>query len=306
MLDILIKASAFILIIALGYFFKVREMISDDQGKAMSKVVMTITLPCALLLSARSISISLVLLVPTLIAILANFTMLTIGYFRGHRKEATAYSQEVIQLAGFNIGNFAFPFVQSFFPASYLMFLLLFDTGNAIMVFGGNVSVASFLSKVEGKMTLKMVLSKLFRSVPFCTYLLCFILSLFHLSLPSSILSIVKIGADANPFMAMFVLGVMVDFRIGKAELKELISLLALRFLGATLMVMLVYLLPIEQVVKEMLTICLIAPIAVVSPLFARDLGSKSAIPATLNSLSILMSICLMTGYLLWLSLIHI
>ncbi|MDQ8758743.1 hypothetical protein [Streptococcus ruminantium] len=45
---------------------------------------------------------------------------------------------------------------------------------------------------------------------------------------------------------------------------------------------------------KIMLLICLASPISVMSPVYALKLGSYSAEPANLNSLSILVSLVLM------------
>lgn len=299
MLDILIKASAFVLVVLLGYLLKVGGMISDKEGRAMAKVVMNVTLPSALLISAKTITISSQLIIPMMIALLGNFLMIMIGYLKGRGKTPLEQSQEIIQLAGFNVGNFAFPFVQSFFPASYLITVILFDIGNAIMVFGGNVSMASGLAKLDGRMTLKKFISKLFHSIPFCTYLFCFCLAFLRLQLPDAVLSIAKIAADANPFMAMLVLGIMVDFRMNKAQVAEIGRLLGLRLLGSGIMIAFVMLLPLTSIAKDMLTICLLAPIAVVSPLFARELGSESSTPATINSLTIISSIVLITLFII-------
>lgn len=299
MLDILIKASAFVLVVLLGYLFKVGGMISDKEGRAMAKVVMNVTLPSALLISAKTITISSQLIIPMMIALLGNFLMIMIGYLKGRGKTPLEQSQEIIQLAGFNVGNFAFPFVQSFFPASYLITVILFDIGNAIMVFGGNVSMASGLARLDGRMTLKKFISKLFHSIPFCTYLFCFCLAFFRLQLSDAVLSIAKIAADANPFMAMLVLGIMVDLRMNRTQVTEIVRLLGLRLLGSGIMIALVMLLPLTSIVKDMLTICLLAPIAVVSPLFARELGSESATPATINSLTIISSIVLITLFII-------
>ncbi len=48
-----------------------------------------------------------------------------------------------MQLSGYNIGTFTLPFVQAFFPASSLLSVIVFDAGNAIMVLGGNYSIAT-------------------------------------------------------------------------------------------------------------------------------------------------------------------
>lgn len=299
MFDILIKASAFVLAVILGYYFKVKGTVTAEQGKAISKLVVNVTLPAALLMSAKSIQISLFLLIPMGLALAGNFLMLAAGYVRGRQADSVRKAQETIQLAGYNIGNFAFPFVQSFFPASYLIYVILFDTGNALMVFGGNYAVANAVSQVGEKMSAKDVLKKLFSSVPFCMYLVCFTLSIFQLQIPRPVLTIAKLAADANPFLAMFVLGNMVDLQMSKSVFKELAELLAIRLSGAASLIILLYMLPIELKIKHMLTICLLAPIAVLTPLYAQELGSDSPTPANINSLTILSSIILITGFIL-------
>ncbi|MGT2933120.1 AEC family transporter [Streptococcus catagoni] len=299
MLDILVKAGAFVLAVVLGYIFKLKGLVGASEGRALSKIVMNLTLPAALLISAKDLKISLFLLIPVSLALLGNFLMLALGFYRGHKKSAVQKAQETVQLAGYNVGNFAFPFVQSFFPASYLIYVILFDTGNALMVFGGNYVVANAASQLGHRMRPRDVLKKLLSSVPFCTYLICFSLSLLKLKIPLPLLSIAKIAADANPFLAMFVLGNMVDFQLSRAAFKELSELLTIRVLGNGLLIVLVYLLPIDLTIKEMLSICLMAPIAVLTPIFARELGSHSPTPANINSLTILISVFMITAYIL-------
>ncbi|EHI70398.1 AEC family transporter [Streptococcus ictaluri] len=300
MFHVLLKASAFILIIVLAYVLKVYHVLSPKDVKSFSKLLMNVTLPSALIVSTQSISITATLLLPILIAILGNLTLLGIGYVRGRHKPSQEKAQEMMQLAGYNIGTFAFPFVQSFFPSSYLIYVILFDTGNAFMVFGGNYSLISLIAKLEEKVTVLGMLKKLCRSLPFCTYLFCFCLSLFQVTIPENIVTLVKVAADANPFVAMMVLGLMVDFKFSKEVLKSLGQLLSLRLLGSLIMLVFLYSLPLELAIKEMLTICLIAPISVVTPLYVRQLGSDSSLPATLNSVTILSSVALMTLFMVF------
>lgn len=302
MLPIIVKASGFILVILLAYVLKQKGILTSEHGRGFSTILMTVTLPCALLVSTRSLNMSALLLIPMGLGIAGNLLLLGIGYLRGRHKEPVAQSQDMIQLVGYNIGTFAFPFVQSFFPASYLMQVILFDTGNALMVFGGNYTITSLVSRVGEQVTLKAIFKKLFRSVPFCTYLLCFGLSLWNITLPTALLTLAKLGADANPFVAMLTLGLMVDFRLSRQDLKELGQLIGLRVFASFLMLVCLSQLPIDLVIKKMLAICLIAPISVVTPLYARELGSESALPATVNSLSIAISIILMTVLILFVS----
>lgn len=131
------------------------------------------------------------------------------------------------------------------------MQVILFDTGNALMVFGGNYTITSLVSRVGEQVTLKAIFKKLFRSVPFCTYLLCFGLSLWNITLPTALLTLAKLGADANPFVAILTLGLMVDFRLSRQDLKELGQLIGLRVFASFLMLVCLYQLPIDLVIKK-------------------------------------------------------
>ena len=49
MLDILIKAFGFILIIVIGFLLKSKGICKREHGQFLSTIIMNITLPCALL-----------------------------------------------------------------------------------------------------------------------------------------------------------------------------------------------------------------------------------------------------------------
>ncbi|EHJ56117.1 hypothetical protein HMPREF9318_01359 [Streptococcus urinalis FB127-CNA-2] len=294
MIDILIKSMGFILIICLGYLLKVKRFLSLEDGKAISRLVINVTLPCALILSTREINVSAELFILLFVGFFSNCLLLFLGYMQGRHFDSILKGQSIIQLAGFNVGNFAFPFVQSFFPIQYGVSVILFDIGNAIMVFGGNYALSSSISGIGEKLSFRGLIKTLLHSVPFCTYLVCFILSLLKWTIPDSIVSVIKLGADANPFLAMLSLGTMVDLSINKSQIKELFQLLASRLLLTFLIIAILNLLPISSIAKEMVTICLLAPIAVVTPIFAQKLGSSSSTPANVSTLSIFSSILLM------------
>jgi hypothetical protein len=50
---------------------------------------------------------------------------------------------------------------------------------------------------------------------------------------------------------------------------------------------------------KKMLVLVMFAPVSGVAPVFSNKLGSKSPVPAAINSISIMMSICILTCLIL-------
>ena len=54
MFDILIRACFFLLMVVLGYVMKKIGVLTKEDGVAVARVILNITLPCAILVSFRS------------------------------------------------------------------------------------------------------------------------------------------------------------------------------------------------------------------------------------------------------------
>lgn len=295
MIAILLKAFGFMLVIGLGYYLKMMGIVEKKDVKIFSTIVMNVTLPCALLASASEVKLSGLLLIPLLLGFASNLLMDAIGYWEARKGSIVEKGAGMVQISGFNIGTFSLPFIQTFFPASYLTSVLLFDTGNALMVLGGNYTLAASLNHEKEPMMLKMIGKNLFSSLPFKVYLGTLLLAAFHISIPQEILSITNIAGNANPFLAMLMLGMMVDVEVNWKDCKRLMKLLAIRVTMALgLGVAFYFLLPIPLDMRQMLIICVASPISVVAPVYVMQLDGNASEAANLNSLSILVSLLVM------------
>lgn len=296
MSDILIRALGFLSVIALGYLLKLRGVVQREDAGIFSTLVMNVTMPCAILASASSIQLGGGMFVPLLLGFVMNLVMDGVGYWEARGRGKMAQGVGLVQISGYNIGTFTLPFVQAFFPVNYLVPVLLFDTGNALMVLGGNYTLASSLDRKREKMGLSAILRTLFGSVPLAVYLLTFVLSGLGLQMPKSILSMTSIAASANPFLAMLMLGMMIDVQLEKKDLLHLVRLLLYRLTVSCIAALAIYyLLPLSLIVRQMLVICVFSPISVVATVYAYKLGSRSSEPANLNSLCILTNLVIMT-----------
>lgn len=103
------------------------------------------------------------------------------------------------------------------------------------MVLGGNFTLAANLNRKQEAMSLGDILRNLFGSIPFAVYLVTFLLAALDLQVPQPILSITNIAANANPFLAMLMLGIMIDLRLQKQDIQDLFRLLGLRLLVSLL-----------------------------------------------------------------------
>ena len=149
MLDILMRAGSFIAIIVMGYLLKRIGFFKQEDFTVLSKIVIKITLPCAIITSFAGKTIDPALLSLTFIAIGCGITYIVIGYLinRNHSREQRSF--EMLNLPGYNIGTFVIPFAQSFLGALGVITVSLFDTGNAVICLGGAFSIAAMVKDLH-------------------------------------------------------------------------------------------------------------------------------------------------------------
>lgn len=302
MQDVIIKSLTFILIIIIGYQLKQAKVLRKEDANVIATVIMNITLPCALLTSANGIELDITILILILIGIISNVAMIIIGYLaslHGNRKMQGAY---MINTSGYNIGNFVLPFVQSFFPGMGVVYLCSFDIGNALMGLGITYAIADHVASGDNHFDGKELLKKLFSSIPFDVYVLIFILAIFKLQIPSPILSIASTIGAGNSFLAMLMIGLMLEIKVSSEEVKNIVKILSLRILGTiTLSLITFFVLPLPLLAKEILIMAYFAPLSSVSAVFTKKIGYHGDMSASANSLSILISIvCMMILLLLF------
>ncbi|HEM5122064.1 TPA: transporter [Streptococcus suis] len=287
-MTIIARALGFIFVIGLGYTLKVKGIVRREDATIFSSLVMNITLPVSLLVASATAQVSIDLYVTFILGILCNLFLDMVGYWEA-KKSGQQTSIGLMQLSGYNIGTFTLPFVQAFFPLSSLLSV------NAIMVLGGNYSIAAGVDEEQERMTAATFIKSLSRSVPLVVYLVSLSLAICSIKLPRELISALTIASNANPFLAMLMLGILLDLKLNWKEISRLAYLLSLR-LGANILIagVIYFLLPIDKTMKIMLLVCLVSPISVMSPIYALKLGSRSAEPANVNSLSILVSLVMM------------
>lgn len=300
MFDVLIKSFTFVLIIVIGYTFKKLKILNKRDSNIIATIIMNITLPCALLTSANGIELNNVILILIMIGILSNVIMMIIGYISSLKETNKLKAAFMINTSGYNIGNFVLPFIQSFFPGLGVVYLCSFDIGNALMGLGITYAVSDHVASGENHFSLKELFKKLFSSIPFDVYVLIFILAIFKLQIPSPILSIASTIGAGNSFLAMLMIGLMLEIKISPTETKNVVKVLCLRILGTIVISLITYfLIPLPLLAKKILIIAYFAPLSTVSAVFTKKIGYEGDMAATANSLSIIISIICMTALLM-------
>ncbi|AJH78206.1 AEC family transporter [Heyndrickxia coagulans] len=293
---VLTKAASFILIIVLGYILKRIGFFKPDDFQLVSRMVLNITLPCAVITNFEKLSLETSLLMLVAIGVFCNLVMIATGYIVSWRRTHTEKAFNMINYSGYNIGCFTLPYVQNFLGPVGVVATCLFDAGNSVLCTGGTYSIASAVANNE-RTNAASYLKKMFSSIPMDTYLIMLVLSLLHITLPTGVTAFTGIVGQANGFLAMLMIGIGFELRLEKSQVSGILKAVIIRYGMAILFAAFFYfLLPLPLEVRLVLVIIAFAPISAVCTAFTQKCGGNVAMSSTLNSLSILISIVLMTS----------
>jgi len=301
MQEIISRAGCFIAIILLGYILRKKNFFKEGDFTVLSKIVLKITLPAAIITSFAGKEIDLTLLSLALISIGAGLVYMIVMYVLNAKRGKDAQAFEILNAAGYNIGNFTLPFVQSFLGPMGVIATSLFDVGNACICLGGAYSVASII-KGGGKFSPLKIIKALSKSVAFDCYILMVVLKVLHLELPGVVISFADIIANGNAFMAMLMIGVGFKLSGDKSQIGSIVRVLTVRYSIAALLAVGCYtLLPFELEVRQALVILVFSPIASAAPAFTGDIKGDVGLSSALNSISIVCSIIIIVALLVFL-----
>lgn len=284
------------MIIVVGYVLKCRGFFHAKDFFMISKIVINITLPSAIISNFSRITMEKSLLLMCVIGFASNIILVLLGYLinLGGTKEDQAF--DMVNLSGYNIGNFTMPFVQSFLGPVGFAVTSLFDAGNAVMCTGITYSLASAVLGTGDKVSIKAVLRKLFSSVPFDSYVVMTTLTIMNIKLPGVLLDFTGTVGSANAFLALLMLGIGFEVNMDKGKVARIIKLLVLRYGSAVLFSLaFFFLMPFSLEVRQALAILSFGPVSSVSPAFTGNLGGDVELASAVNSLSIIASIISIT-----------
>lgn len=125
-----------LMIIEIGYIVKRTGLVTKKEGQTLNKLVLNITLPALILVTFSEMTKEPNLLWLSLICIVYGVILLFFTKTIFKREVRPNQGVFVISLLGFNIGLFAYPFVETIWGMEGLKYIAFFDMGNAFLVFG--------------------------------------------------------------------------------------------------------------------------------------------------------------------------
>lgn len=297
MYDILLKSSAFIFVIFLGYFLKKRGFYSPNDSKFVSKTVINLILPSAIISSFGRFQKDNSLFILIFLGLFCNALLVFLGYAFSKGKGNKIRALYMLNFSGYNIGNFTLPFVQNFLDPFAVIAICMFDIGNSISCTGGSYAVTTMVtSSTHEKKSFKFLFERLFKSVPFMTYMLMLLLAILNIQIPRPIVSITSLIGTANGFMAMLMIGLMFEIEFKWSYISQAFFILGIRYSIALLLAVVFYnFLPFPQIIRQVLAIAIFAPISSLSPYFTEKCEGDYGLASFVSSLSIMISIVIMT-----------
>lgn len=287
-------------IIILGWTLRRLGFFKEGDFQVLSKIVLRITLPASIVYSFSDKEINPSMLLLSVFGFSLGIVYIGIGYLisMGKGKEQKAFS--ILNISGYNIGNFTLPFAQGFLGPAGVVTTSLFDTGNAFICLGVSYSVAAMVQRGE-KFSVMKILRDLCKSVPFVTYITMALLALLRVRLPSPVIDFASLLGNANAPMAMLMLGVGFKISGDSSQIHSIVKVLLVRY-GVAIAISLscFFLLPAALETRQTLALLVFSPIASAAPAFTSELGGDTGLSSAVNSLSIVISlICIVTVLLL-------
>ena len=293
---ILMRASGLLLMIALAFFLKRMGVFSLEDSGFLSKLVLKVTLPMAIISNFQGLTLNRSYLAAIGIGFGVNLIAIAVVLLLTRKKLPEHRAFYIINTSGFNIGLCTLPYLSGFFAADAVALICMFDVGNAIMCFGITFTIAMVISKGKAGINGREILRTLFSSMPFVVYLVMILLCAAEIRLPQSVYTIAGMIGQANAFLAMLLIGILFEPKINRSEGADMAGVFWLRLAFGSIFAVLIYrFLPISLEYRQVLAIIVFSPILSVAPIYTERCGYNRSVAAVLNSLMLPFSMIIMT-----------
>ena len=293
---VLVKAFGFLFMIALGFVLKRVGLFSLDDSGLLSKLVLKITLPMAIISNFRGLELNRSYLLAIGVGFGVHIVAIAVVLLLTRKKSPAHKAFYIINTSGYNIGLCTLPYMSSFFAADAVALVCMFDVGNAIMCFGITFTIAMIIAKGKEGINGKEIFKTLFSSMPFVTYLVMILLCAGNIQLPEPVYTVAGMIGQANAFLAMLLIGILFEPKINKSELKDMTGVFLLRMaLGIAFALLIYYFLPVPLMYRQILAIIVFSPILSVAPIYTERCGYNRSVAAVLNSFMLPFSMVVMT-----------
>ena len=293
----IIKPISYVLVIAMGCLLRHLGFFARDDHRLLSKIMINITLPCAIIQGFAGFVRDPKLFWIVAVGFLCAFLPMLLMYLGTRGVETRLRAYRMLNIGGYNVGCFSLPLIEAFFSGTGVVAACMFDIGNAVMMTGGSYAMTSTLLGTGGETreSARELLIKFFKSVPFDTYMVLFAMMALDIEIPQIVFDMTRPAGQANAFIAMLMIGMMLRPVGNPAQAKEIAREIGLRTAFAAVSASVCYfLLPYDLVTRQALAVLCFAPLSSLAPIYTDRCHADGALASLTNSASIAVSLVCM------------
>jgi malate permease and related proteins len=285
-----------LLLIGAGYLIKRVGLVSRDDGRVLSRVVLYVTLPATNLLAISSAELTWELLALPVVFLVAGVVASQAGRWSGHLLELSRQDMGtfVVSFCGV-MGSLAYPFAEAAFGQEGVRTVAVSDLGNAIAIF----AVAYYLSYRYAEsehFSTRHILKRVITFFPLHAFLLAVVLNLADVELGGLTGGFVASLAAMNSPLMLLGLGVYLEIDVSLRESRILITQLLSKYaVGALVAAFTLLVLPFNGPTRAMVFLFPLMPTSLSTLLYSVEQDLNPRLAAMLISLTMVVSLVITT-----------
>lgn len=280
-MECMFGAGSLLAIIICSYLAKRAGVFGSGDYRIFQVIIFNVTLPAAAIRAFASSEHDLRLLWLTAFGFVAALLPLLTVYLLTSGQKTSSRAFQMLNSATFNIGSFALPVITTLMGPAAGVPVIMFDLGNVIMCSAGSQIATASLLRLPGNpiggetfvRKLRDVASRCYKSTVFVVYVVLFMMSGIGATVPQAVLTLVDPLADANTFLSMAMVGLIMEIPVSHEDYLDLAHVMGWRLATAVVLgACALALLPVPVDMRIVTAITVFAPI----PLFACKFTDES------------------------------
>ena len=285
-----------ILIISLGFWLKKKDIITEQNGKTISRFLMHTTFPALMFVSTSKVVLQPSLLLIPFLCIGYCLVMLGIAWFWFAKQPNAIRGLMLLAAGGINVGLFGFPLIEGLFGREGLLYAIMFDIGNMVIVFGVAYPLGKYFAPSNPQPITPMLLLKKVASLPPVMGMVAGLtVNLLDLPVHDTLFNALDVLAKGNKPLVLLLMGIYLSFELERRQLVLMGKVLLIRYVVGLLIVAgLYFMVPDDSLKRLVLMVCIALPMGMTILPFSDEMGYDSRTAGTLVNLSLLISFGLM------------
>lgn len=282
-------------LIFIGYLIKKLNIISESEGKVVSKLLMHSTFPALMFLSMVRIKLEAGLFLIPFISLGLGCLMIVVAWFVFRDLPNKLRAVLIMSAGGFNSGLFGFPLVEGIWGRTGLVYAIMFDMGVTVTVFCIIYSIGSyFAQKGEGQVQYKTILKKIIRLPPLQASVLGLLVNASNIQIPEIVTDALDILAKANKPLVLLLMGIYLNFSFDKMQISTISKAFLIRYaFGLATAALFYYLIPVPSLFRNIMMVCVVLPVGLTLIPFSDEFNFDTKTAGALVNMSLFVSFIL-------------